>query len=399
MSTQKTITGLERLLTEKSCQDSIKGNIAYLCHSASITSAFELGVLALKKLFGQRLIKLFGPQHGFVTDVQDNMAETNHYTHPFLNIPIYSLYSETRIPTDDMLAGIDTLIVDLQDVGTRVYTYISTLALLMEKCVDKNIEIVILDRPNPAGGELIEGTILEENFKSFVGLYPIPQRHGLTMGEVALFGQKILNVDVHLRVIEMKNWKRSFLFKDTQLPWVNPSPNLSTMDSALTFVGTVLFEGTNISEGRGTTRALEIVGHPLIEPFSFCERVKKVALSEGMEDNFVLRPTIFLPTFQKHMGKNCGGAHIHATHPQTFRSWHLGQILCREFARELGSEFQFHQKPYEYEHHRLAIDLINGNDKIRNWVLTNGSLDELKSLEQKNYDKYLNQREKILLYN
>jgi uncharacterized protein YbbC (DUF1343 family) len=395
---QRTITGLERLINEKSVQEKIKGNIGYLCHSASIDAEFNMGVLLLKKLFGKRLIKLFGPQHGFVTDVQDNMMETKHYIHPYLEIPVYSLYSETRIPTDEMLQGIDTLIVDLQDVGTRVYTYISTLGLLMEKCQKRDIEIIILDRPNPANGEMIEGNILENDFKSFVGLYPIPQRHGMTMGEVGLFGKKFLNVDCNLSVIEMKNWNRSMSFKETNLPWVLPSPNLSTMESALTFVGTVLFEGTNVSEGRGTTRALEIVGHPNIEPFSFCERVLKTMKGEGLFDGFNLRPVVFLPTFQKHMGKNCGGVHVHSTNHLQFRSFLVGQVLCREFYRELGSEFQWNDKPYEYEFHKLAIDLINGTDKVRHWVEKNGSVSDLIKIEKIGHDDYLNKRAKVLLY-
>ena len=394
----KVVTGLERLINEKPLQDSIRGNIAYLCHSASIDANFNTGVILLQKLFGKRLMKLFGPQHGFVTDVQDNMVETSHYNHPYFNIPVYSLYSETRTPTDEMLEGIDTFIVDLQDVGTRFYTYISTLSLLMEKCVNKNIQIVVLDRPNPVGGEMIEGCILKDSFKSFVGRYPIPQRHSLTMGEVGLFGKNILKTNCDLKIIPMLNWKRDMFFIDTKLPWVLPSPNLSTMEGAITFAGTVLFEGTNISEGRGTTRALEVAGYPNIEAFSFCERVLKIMHQEGLSEGFNLRPIIFLPTFQKHQGKNCGGVHIHPTINSQFKSWSVSQILCREFKRELGAQFEFHQKPYEYEFHKLAIDLINGTDQVRLWVENLGSYAELQKIEMEGYDQYKNQREDILLY-
>lgn len=395
---EKTISGLERLVNEKELQSRIKGNIGYLCHSASIDSHFNVGVNLLQKTFGSRLVKLFGPQHGFVTDVQDNMVETNHYVHPFFKIPVYSLYSETRTPTDEMLEGINTMIVDLQDVGTRVYTYISTLALLMEKCRGKDINIVVLDRPNPVGGELIEGTILDPDFKSFVGMYPIPQRHSLTMGEVGMFGKKILNVDCNLSVIEMKNWNRKKFFKDTNLPWVLPSPNLSTMESAITFAGTVLFEGTNISEGRGTTRALEVAGFPGIEPFSFCDRVLKIMKEEGLTEGFNLRPVVFLPTFQKHQGKNCGGIHIHPIINSQFKSWTIGQIICREFFRELGPEFKWNDKPYEYEFHKLAIDLINGTDSPRLWVEKLGTLKELEAIEKIGHNDFLNQRDNILIY-
>lgn len=395
---QKTITGLERLLNDKSLQESIKGNIGYLCHSASIDSKFNIGAIFLQKIFGNRLKKLFGPQHGFVTDVQDNMVESTHYIHPYFKIPVYSLYSETRIPTDEMLKDLDTLIVDLQDVGTRVYTYISTLSLIMEKCQGSKIKIVILDRPNPVGGEMIEGSILKPDFKSFVGRYPIPQRHSLTIGEIGMFGKNILKTDCDFEVIKMNGWNRSMYWTDTNLPWVLPSPNLPTPEGAITFAGTVLFEGTNISEGRGTTRPLEIAGYPGIESFSFCERVLKRLKDEGLSEGFNLRPIIFLPTFQKHQGKNCGGIHIHPTFNNQFKSWSVSQMICREFKRELGADFEFHQKPYEYEYHKLAIDLINGTDEIRQWVEKLGTYDELIKIEHNGYDIYKNQREDILLY-
>ncbi len=394
----KVVTGLERLIAEKSLQESIKGNIGYLCHSASIDSQFNTGVVLLQKLFGSRLKKLFGPQHGFVTDVQDNMMETAHYVHPFFKIPVYSLYSETRTPTDEMLEGLDTLIIDLQDVGTRVYTYISTLSLIMEKCVGRDIKLVVLDRPNPVGGDMIEGTILKPGYESFVGRYPIPQRHSLTMGEVGLFGQKVLNTNCNLEVIAMKNWKRSMYWTDTGLPWVLPSPNLPTPEGAITFAGTVLYEGTNVSEGRGTTRPLEIAGYPGIESFDFVDRMQKRFKEEGLTEGFNLRPIIFLPTFQKHQGQNCGGVHIHPTVNSKFKSWTVSQMICREFKRELGDKFEFHSKPYEYEFHKLAIDLINGTDEVRLWVDRLGSLSELEKIETQGHQEFLNKRQDILIY-
>jgi uncharacterized protein YbbC (DUF1343 family) len=394
----KVITGLERLVKDKALQESIKGNIGYLCHSASIDSKFNTGPMLLQKIFGSRLKKLFGPQHGFVTDVQDNMVETNHYIHPYFKIPVYSLYSETRTPNDEMLEGLDTIIVDLQDVGTRVYTYISTLSLLMEKCQGRDIKIVVLDRPNPVAGEMIEGCVLKPEFKSFVGRYPIPQRHSLTMGEVGLYGREILKTDCNLEVIKMDGWKRSMYWQDTGLPWVLPSPNLPTSEGAITFAGTVLFEGTNISEGRGTTRPLEIAGFPGIESFSFCERVLKQFHAEGLTEGFNLRPIIFLPTFQKHQGLNCGGVHIHPTINNLFQSWTVSQMLCREFKRELGADFQFHDKPYEYEFHKLAIDFINGTDEVRHWVNKLGTLSELRAIETQGHEKFLNERANVIIY-
>ena len=218
------------------------------------------------------------------------------------------------------------------------------------------------------------------------------------MGEVGLFGKKVLNTDCDLEVITMKNWKRSMYWDETGLPWVLPSPNLPTSVGAITFAGTVLFEGTNISEGRGTTRPLEVAGFPGIESFSFCEKIMKRFSDEGLTEGFNLRPIIFLPTFQKHQGKNCGGVHIHPTYNQKFASWSVSQMLCREFKRELGDKFEFHQKPYEYEFHKLAIDLINGTDEVKNWVNNLGTFEQLKKIETRGFDQFLNQRESILLY-
>ncbi len=394
---KKISTGLEELIRLKKYQDQIKGNIGLLCHSASIDSNYQLGVVPLQKIFKKRLKKLFGPQHGFVTDVQDNMVETKTFHHPYLNLPIFSLYGETRTPNAEMLEGLDTVIVDLQDVGTRVYTYISTLGLLMQECEKKGIEVVILDRPNPVGGEIIEGNILEEEFKSFVGIHPIPMRHGLTMGEVGAYYQKYFYPNCSLKVIAMKGWKRSYFFKDTGLPWVNPSPNLPTMEGSLAYVGTVLFEGTNISEGRGTTRSLEVLGHPKIEPWSLHDEIQK-DLKKWKLEGFVLRPLIFQPTFQKFSGVPCGGFQIHVTDYKKFRPWRLGQYLVKKFKNHLGDDFKWNTSPYEYEDKKLAIDLINGSDKIRNWVDSKAGLTELLKLENIGRTTYLNQRKSVLIY-
>lgn len=392
------ITGLDRLLSEKNLQEKFKGNIAYLCHSASVTKDLEHGLIAMKKVFGDRLIKVFGPQHGFVTDVQDNMVETTHYTHPFFKLPVYSLYSETRIPTDEMLEGIDHMVVDLQDVGTRIYTYIYTLTLVMEACQKKGIEVVVLDRPNPIDAETIEGNVLDLNYASFVGRHPIPVRHALTMGEVALMHKKYWGGnDCKLTVIEMKNYDRKMSFEDTKLPWVIPSPNLPTVEAAYTFVGTVLYEGTNISEGRGTTRSLEIIGHPKIEAFGFHEKLKPV-LKEAKLEGFILRPLVFLPTFQKHAGIPCGGFQIHVTDRSKFEPWRLCQYLLREMYHELGKDFKWKEPPYEYEYHKVPVDLINGTDELRLWVEKRGSEAEYQVIMAKNQEIYREQRQSILLY-
>lgn len=391
-----TVTGLERLVSEKSAQKILKGNVAYLAHSASIDKNYLLGVYHLQKILGKRLVKIFGPQHGFVTDVQDNMIESSDFIHPFFKIPVHSLYGESRIPTDQMLEGVDTFVIDLQDVGTRVYTYISTLGLCMEACGKKDIKVVVLDRPNPVGGEIIEGPVLLKKWQSFVGHHQIPQRHSLTMGEMAILTKKYYS-DCELDVVKMQNWKRSDFFINTGLPWVNPSPNLPTMDGAITFVGTVLFEGTNLSEGRGTTRSLEVIGHPKIEPFSFVQKIEKKMKEEGGE-GFILRPLVFMPAFQKFANTSCGGVQIHVTDAAKFKSWKVGQLLCREFSRELGADFKWRDTPYEYEHDRLAIDLINGTEEVKKWADNKGSVSELQKIESAGLDIFLGQRQDVLIY-
>jgi len=393
----QTITGLEQLIKDKNLQDKVKGNIGLLCHSASIDSRYQIAVIPLLKIFGPRLKKLFGPQHGFVSDVQDNMIESHDYLHPYFKIPVHSLYSHTRIPTDEMLEGLDTIIVDLQDVGTRVYTYIHTLTLLMEKCGCKGIHVIVLDRPNPVGGEIIEGNLLQKGFESFVGRHTIPMRHALTLAEIALYAQRFHSSKCQLTTVSMQNWKRQFFFEDTGLPWVFPSPNLPTINSAKTYVGTVLFEGTNISEGRGTTRSLEIVGHPKIEAFSFVAELNAKLPKWGLE-GFIFRPLVFMPTFQKYQGLSCGGLQIHVTDNQKFLSWRLGQFLCLEFSNRLGGDFSWNEKPYEYQFEGKAIDFIHGTDLIRKWVENNGDLDQLLAIEKEGVDAYLNNRESILLY-
>lgn len=393
----KILTGLENIISHVKTHEALEGKVGYLCHSASVTSDYTHGALLLKKLLGERLTCLFGPQHGLVTDVQDNMIETNHYMHPYFNLPVFSLYSETRQPTKEMFENIDTLLVDLQDVGTRIYTYIYTLSLAMKRAKEWGKKIVVLDRPNPIGGEKIEGNILENSFKSFVGLHPLPVRHGLTIGEFARWIHKDSEHNCELEVIPMLGWKRSMQWNDTGLPWVPPSPNLPTAKGCLTFPATVLLEGTNISEGRGTTLSLEILGHPKIEPFKWSEKLNKRAHDLGLE-GFVLRPLIFHPMHQKHRGKACGGVHIHPLDTQTFQPWLTGQWLIQELYRELGSDFQWKAPPYEYVQDKMPIDIINGSDFPRKWVEGNGSLRELEDWSLLKSDNYNQEIKEVFQY-
>lgn len=390
-------TGLEAWLNEQKHQKSLKGRIGLLCHNASCTSQYEFAPTLFQKIYGKKLIRLFGPQHGLITDVQDNMIESDHFTHPHFKMPVFSLYSETRAPTDEMLDGINTLVIDLQDVGTRVYTYISTLALIMEKAQGKDIEIVVLDRPNPVRGDRVEGTMMDSKLQSFVGQINIPHRHGLTLGEVGHYIKKTLTPNVNYRVIPMMGWKRDMDFIQTGLPWLLPSPNLPTPEGALVFAGSVLFEGTNLSEGRGTTRSLEMIGHPEIEPFEFCEKLKH-SLEEADLVGQILRPVYFRPTFQKWAGRTCGGIQIHPTDSARFRSWAVGQLILRDFYHHLGAAFEWNKNRYEYEEEHLAIDYINGQFALREWVEKSGSFDELLRIEEIGRTEFMNQRENCLIY-
>jgi uncharacterized protein YbbC (DUF1343 family) len=378
----KVYTGLDVLIKDKSLQKKFKGNVALLCHNASIDSAYTHAAVKFKEIFGSRFVTLFGPQHGFTTDAQDNMIETGHYIHPYFNITVYSLYSETRIPTDEMLNGIDHLFVDLQDVGCRMYTYIYTLTLLLEKCSTKDIQVVVLDRPNPINGIDIEGNVLDLEFESFIGRHPIPVRHGMTIGEVALMHQKLWTKEqTNLKVVKMQHWVRNMYFEDTKLPWILPSPNLGRTESVYTFPATVLFEGTILSEGRGTTQSLEIVGHPKIEPFSFYEKQLSNAVKKSKLDGFKFRPITFLPTFQKQENRVCGGVQIHVTDKSKYKPWRVGQLLMRELYHYLGEDFEWKKPPYEYNYTEKPIDIINGTDKLRLWVENNEPIEILDSFE------------------
>lgn len=394
---KNTFSGLDNLIANKKWQDKIQGNIGYLCHSASVTKNLNHGATEIQKIYGARLKKIFGPQHGFVTDVQDNMIETKDFIHPFFKIPVHSLYSHTRIPTDEMLAGIDCMIVDLQDVGTRIYTYIYTLTLLMEACGRKRIKVYVLDRPNPINGIDLEGNVLDLKYASFVGRHPLPVRHGLTMGEVGLMAKAFWEVKCDYEVVPMLHWERAMSYEDTGLPWVMPSPNLPTIEAAYTFVGTVLYEGTNISEGRGTTRSLEIIGHPKIEPFGLHEKIMNECHKNKLE-GFFLRPLAFMPTFQKHQGIACGGYQIHVLDRKTFKPWRLTQLLCQIFYHELGESFVWKVPPYEYEYEKMPIDLINGTDALRHWVEKKQSFNYLNELEAEGLPAFAKDRQKVLIY-
>jgi uncharacterized protein YbbC (DUF1343 family) len=360
-------TGLDNLLTSASVQSLVKGKVAYLGHSASVSWRMENGLDELVGLFGSRVVKAFGPQHGFGSVVQDNMIETGHELHPGWKIPVYSLYGETRQPTEEMLEGIDTLIIDLQDVGTRVYTYIWTLYLTLEACIGRDMRILVLDRPNPIGGEKTEGSLPEPSWYSFVCLASIPMRHGRTIGQMASWFKELKGWDLDLHVVQMSGWEPWMLWKDTGRLWVNPSPNLPTAEGCLVYPGTVMVEGTVLSEGRGTTRSLEQFGHPAINPF---------ALRQGLNDylkrskltGFVLRPVYFQPTFQKFAGQVCGGWQVHVTDTAAFEPWTTMLHVFRFLYHHTDIRPFWSEAPYEYQFEGLAFDWINGGKRERRWI-------------------------------
>jgi uncharacterized protein YbbC (DUF1343 family) len=303
---------------------------------------------------------LFGPQHGIRSDVQENMIETGHGHDDRRRVPVYSLYSETREPTAEMLRGLDALVIDLQDVGTRIYTYIYTMANCLRAARRHAVKVIVCDRPNPIGGMAVEGPMLEHGFESFVGLFPVPMRHGMTIGELARLFNEHFGIGADLEIVPMTGWRRAMYADETGLPWVLPSPNIPTLDSAIVYPGTVLFEGTNVSEGRGTTRPFELVGAPWVDAECFAGDMNRLALP-GVH----FRPAIFEPTFHKHAKTACGGCQIHVLDRAAFRPVETGVALLGAFH---AGGFAWRDPPYEYEAQKPPIDILAGSAALRNGI-------------------------------
>jgi uncharacterized protein YbbC (DUF1343 family) len=291
------------------------------------------------------------------------MIETPHRHDAGRRVPVYSLYSETREPTPEMLEGLDILVIDLQDVGTRVYTYIYTMANCLKGAAGAGVPVVVCDRPNPIGGVDVEGPVLEPGFESFVGLFPIPLRHGMTIGELARFFNERFGLGASLDVVTMDGWSRGRYWDATALPWVMPSPNMPTLDAAVVYPGQVLFEGTQLSEGRGTTRPFELVGAPWIDANRLAGTLNAYGLP-GVH----FRPVYFEPTFHKFAGKTCGGVQVHATDRSTFRPVLATAALLREFRAALPERFAWRDPPYEYEHEKTPIDILSGSSALRGQI-------------------------------
>jgi uncharacterized protein YbbC (DUF1343 family) len=351
--------GLERLVDGPDF-GLIKGQrIGLVCNPASVDSRLRH---ASDVLIGRgcTVTALFGPQHGFRSDVQENMIESPHATDAKRRVPVHSLYSETREPTAAMLADVDVLVIDLQDVGTRIYTYIYTMANCLRAARAHGVRVVVCDRPNPIGGDEVEGARLDPRFASFVGQFPIPMRHGLTVGEAARLFNDEFGINAAVDVVPMEGWRRAMYFEETGLPWVLPSPNIPTVDTAVVYPGTVLFEGTLLSEGRGTTRPFELLGAPWIDGERFAEAMN----ARGLR-GVIFRPVFFEPTYHKHAKETCGGCQIHVADRRAFKPYRAGIELLAEFRRQAPQQPLWRDPPYEYEHVKPPIDILYGSDRLR----------------------------------
>ncbi len=353
MSVQVPLDHLDKLWPKE-----LRGaRIGALLHPASVSLTLEHASLILERLSGDlfQLRAFFGPQHGFLGQTQDNMIEWKSFEHPRLKIPVYSLYGEDREPTAEMLRDLDALVVDLQDIGARYYTFIWTLYLCLRGCEKCNVHVVVLDRPNPINGVSVEGPPIEKGYESFVGMHPIPVRHGKTIGELATLFRDEAFPKCRLSILPMRNWNRAMWFDQTGLPWVMPSPNMPTLETATVYPGMCLLEGTNISEGRGTTRPFEIFGAPFFDAGKLCRELNRLKLR-----GVFFRENYFQPTFNKFAGELCGGAQIHVLDRDAYRSFQSGIEIIRCLRKMYPESFAWKQPPYEYEHEKLPIQILLG---------------------------------------
>ncbi len=389
---QKIRLGAERLLEERA--GLLRGaRVGLVCNQASVNHDYQHVADLMHAHSAVNLIALFGPQHGIRGDVQDNMIETPHITDAVTGLPVYSLYSETREPTAEMLRDVDALVVDLQDVGCRIYTFIYTLANCMRAAAAYGKKIIVCDRPNPINGISVEGNMLEAGWESFVGQFPLPTRHGMTIGELAQLFREEFNLKCELEVLEMENWRRELYFDETDAAWVMPSPNMPTIETALVFPGTVHLEGTQMSEGRGTTRPFEIVGAPYIEAESYADNLESLNLA-GVK----FRACGFMPTFQKHAGAACGGVQIHVTDREAFEPVACGVAIVQAALAMYEDEFEWKNPPYEYVYDCNPFDVIAGTNKLREMLEKGLSVSEITASWKESREEFDGQRRKFLLY-
>ncbi len=398
-------TGLDRLLSDKTLSAPLNGRrVALLAHPASVTPTFEHALDALAALPDIRLTAAFGPQHGLRGDKQDNMIESADYDDPVHGIPVFSLYGEVRRPTDEMMSTFDVLLVDLQDLGCRIYTFVTTLLYVLEAAATHGKSVWVLDRPNPAGRP-VEGLLLRKGWESFVGAGPMPMRHGLTLGEMGHWFIDHFKLDVDYRVIPMTGWQPDiapgFGWPIGTRGWVNPSPNAPNLSMARAYAGTVMLEGATLSEGRGTTRPLELFGAPDINARAVLSRMQTMA-PEWLS-GCILRECWFEPTFHKHAGKLCNGIQIHVDSPaydhQAFRPWRLTALAFKAIREAYPDYPLWRDFPYEYAFGKLPIDVINGGPQLREWVDDAAAAPgDLEALTRPDETEWLKLREAYTIY-
>ena len=384
-------TGLEEALADPRV---FRGKrLGVIANQSSVDRKYRHALDLLLARRGCRVVAAFGPQHGVRGETQDNMVEWRTFRDRRTGLPTYSLYGKTRKPTVAMLRGLDALVFDVQDVGARYYTFIYTMALAMEACAEQDKEMIVLDRPNPLGGVRVEGYMMEEEYRSFVGLHPLPHRHGMSVGELALYFREERGIPCRLQVVPMKGWRRHMWFDQTRLPWVLPSPNMPTLDTAVVYPGMCLLEGTELSEGRGTTRPFEIFGAPFIEPEKLVARLAEFKLP-GVK----FRPLYFKPAFQKFAAQVCGGAQLHVTRRRAFKPLLTGVAVLKAVHDLYPGQFQFRHRAYEFVDQIPAIDLLMGGDQFRQQLMKGASLKEIEGPWTSQREEFLKLRKEFLLY-
>jgi len=382
--------GSDRLLASN---DLDGARVGVVCNPASVDRQLRHVADRLAVHPKARLAAIFGPQHGFRSDVQDNMIETRHAHDDVRRVPVYSLYSETREPTAEMLRDLDVLVVDLQDVGVRIYTYIYTMANCLQAARRHGLKVIVCDRPNPIGGAQVEGMVLVPGFESFVGMYPIPMRHGMTIGELARLFNDHFGIGADLHVMTMDGWRRDMYWDETALTWIMSSPNIPTFDTTLVYPGGVLFEGTNLSEGRGTTRPFELVGAPWVVAERFADAMNRRALP-----GVFFRPALFEPTFHKHAKQGCAGCQVHVLDRRTFQPVEAGVALIEEFRAAAPDRFAWKQPPYEYEYDKMPIDCLAGSPALREQIDGGVPAREIARSWDPAIAEFVKTRDRFLLY-
>jgi uncharacterized protein YbbC (DUF1343 family) len=383
-------SGLAEMLGRRSRWRGLR--LGLIANPTAVTASLEHAAVLMREAKDLRLVSLFGPEHGVWADAQD-LVEVGDTRDPRTGLPVHSLYGATRVPTADMLQGIDALVFDVQDVGSRYYTFIYTMLHALEACTHERKRLIVLDRPNPLGGVALDGNVLDPAFASFVGLHPLPVRHGMTVGELALLFREERELRAEIEIVPLRGWRREMAFEETGLPWVMPSPNMPTLDTAWVYPGGCLIEGTNLSEGRGTTRPFELVGAPWLDPWRLAGDLEKERMP-GVS----ARPVFFTPTFQKHAGELCGGVQVHVTDRDRFSAFLYYLLIIQHARRQSPKHFAWRQPPYEYERVKLPIDILCGTDHVRQAIEADRSPREMAAEWSRERQAFRKRRARYLLY-